>query len=315
MFEEIISALLNSEKIGIFTHVNPDGDALGSSYSLKLAMLSLGKKAEVYALPNADCAAKELTVGQDSTGLAMEECDLLAALDCADFLRLGIYSDFFKKHPNTIAIDHHITHKPFAGLWIAFPVSSTCEVMFTLYKEMGITLTKDIAHNLYIGLSSDTGNFKYPSTSSATLRIAADLIETGIDFAGISKRLFTIKSKEYYALMQIALNKLNFFDEGKICVLALSQEDFDLASLDESEATGIVTLPAGIEGVEVGVYIRARSTNEYKISLRSVNSVDVSKIAVVFGGGGHARASGYSAYNTSVNEITEKVIAEIEKQL
>lgn len=315
MFEKIISAFNNADKIGIFAHVNPDGDAMGSAYSLKLALMSLGKKAEVFLAAEPDVAPKNLIAGKELTGITVDDCDLLAALDCADSRRLGEYQDIFLNHPNTVAIDHHVTHQPYAKNWIMRDLSSTCEIMTELYEEMGIKLTKDIANNLYIGLSSDTGNFKYSCVTSDTFHAAARLIETGIDFAGISKKLFDTKRREYYNLMKIALDRLKFYEDGKVCVLYLTQDDFAKSGIEESEATGIVNLPSSIEGVMIGVFIRSRNDGEYKTSLRSADTVDVAKIAAKLGGGGHTRASGFSTYNISAEEITEMIITEVRKQI
>ena len=315
MYEEIISALTNAEKIGIFTHVNPDGDAMGSSYSLKLALRNIGKCAEVFLAPEPDAAPMSIVIGLEEKMLPIEQCDLLVALDCADSKRLGMYQDIFLNHPNTIAIDHHVTHQPYAKNWIMRDLSSTCELMTELYEEMGTEITRDIANNLYIGLSSDTGNFKYSCVTGDTLGAAAKLISTGIDFAAISKRLFDTKRREYYDLMKIALDRLEFYEDGKVCVLYLEQEDFVRSDIKESEATGIVTLPSSIECVMVGVYIRKRDDGECKVSLRSVDVIDVAKIAVKLGGGGHMRASGFSAFDKTAREITEMVIAEVKKQM
>ncbi len=315
MYDKIISALKGAKKVGIFTHISPDGDAMGSSYSLKLALQSIGKSAEVYLLPNADTKAQKLIIGQEQSGLKASECDLLVALDCADSKRLGEYEKFFISHPNTAAIDHHITHIPYAKLWIAYDISSTCEAMPKIIDSLGVQLTHDIAQNLYIGIATDTGSFKYSCVTPDTMRTAAVLLEAGIDNASISKQLFTVKSKEYYQFMQRALNKLQYFENGKICVLVVSQEDFELSGITEPQSSEIVSLPLSIEGTDVGVYIRSRGEGEYKISLRSSSSVDAAKIAAHFGGGGHIRASGYSAFNATPEEIIHTLINEIKKQL
>ena len=315
MFQTIISKLNKAENIGIFTHANPDGDAMGSAYSLKLVLKELGKEAEVYLLPNPDGMAYELILGKEITGLHKEDCDLLVALDCADSKRLDGYEEFFLAHPNTIAIDHHITHKHFAHATVVEDISSTCELMTILYAQMNYALSKEIAANLYTGMVCDTGNFKYSCTTPETLRRGADLIATGIDFAKISKRVFNTKPRSYYALMQTALNRLQFYQDGKVCALYLSEQDFQDAQIDESVATGIVTLPTGIEGVEVGIYLREREKGSYKVSLRSVEQVDVAAIAQTFGGGGHLRAAGYSVSDAAPEEIIAKAVSEIEKQL
>ena len=187
------------------------------------------------------CIRDRLIIGQEQSGLKASECYLLVALDCADSKRLGEYEKFFISHPNTAAIDHHITHIPYAKLWIAYDIYSTCEAMPKIIDSLGVQLTHDIAQNLYIGIATDTGSFKYSCVTPDTMRTAAVLLEAGIDNASISKQLFTVKSKEYYQFMQRALNKLQYFENGKICVLVVSQEDFELSGITESQSSEIVS--------------------------------------------------------------------------
>lgn len=311
MYKTIISALKKAKKIGIFTHVCPDGDAMGSSYSLKLVLHSMGKLAEVYLLPNADTKAYSLINGLEPTALKKEDCDLLIALDCADSKRLGEYEDFFLAFSNTAAVDHHVTHKPYSKIYAVPEVSSTCEAMYGLYKQLGVTVTGDIAQNLYVGLATDTGSFKYSCVTPDTMRTAADLIECGANHVCISRKMFGIKSKEYYCLMRTALDNLKYFDDGKICVLVLTQDNFDAVGLTEAMASEIVTLPLSVEGVAVGVYIRKRSDSEHKISLRSDGSINVADIAAGFGGGGHVCAAGYSVFDSDSEEIISILVSKI----
>ncbi len=316
MFQKINSKLAKAEKVGIFSHINPDGDAMGSAYSLKLALLGMGKKAEVFLLPNPDKNAEDIVYGKEKTEVEIKDCDLLAAVDCADIKRLGEYAEVFENHKNTISIDHHITHRKFAKETAVRDISSCCELMADLFETMGIELTKEIASNLYIGIVSDTGNFKYSCVSPDTLRVAANLLEKGIDGAAISKKMFDTKSVEYYNLMKTALGRLQVYEDGKVAILYLSQQDFDDANLDEGGAVGIVALPTSVEGVIVGVYIRQRGDKEYKISLRSVKDVDVAEVAETLGGGGHIRASGYSVNaDKPLETIKAEVLTEIKKQL
>lgn len=315
MFEEIIPCLLGAEKVGIFAHENPDGDALGSSYSLKLVLQNLGKRAEVYLSAKPDRQAYELVKGKKETGLKAADCDLLVAVDCAAPDRLGEHQELFVNHRNTVAIDHHVTHVRYAKKAVVEGCSSCCELMMGLYTEMGCAVDKDIAHNVYLGMVCDTGRFQFPDVTPNTLRVAAELVELGADFAAISKKIFDTKTKEYYALMERALNRLSFYEEGRVCALYLGMEDFEAAGIDDAGAGGIVTLPSSIEGVEVGIYVREREAGTYKVSLRSPKTVDVSAIAVALGGGGHVRASGYSVTGKTVPELLDEVLTEIKKQL
>ncbi len=310
----IITRLSEAKKIGIFAHENPDGDALGSGYSLKLVLQGMGKEAEVFLAENPDVMPYSLVHGKASAGLAPADCDLLVAVDCAEVRRLAKYQEVFQNHPNTIAIDHHITHLPYAKAQLVKDVSSCSEIMAEIYREMGISLTKEIADNLYLGMVCDTGRFQHQGVTSKTLRTAADLLDMGVSYAEISKKVFNTKSREYYALMQKALNGLQYFEDGKVCVLYLSQEDFASAGIEESGAGGIVTLPGSIDGVEVGIYIRERGENAYKVSLRSEGIVNVAEVAKELGGGGHVCASGYSVENKTVEELVKEVLSVIKKQ-
>lgn len=315
MFEHIIPLLETAEKVGIFAHENPDGDALGSSFSLKLVMQSLGKEAEVYLSSKPDKQAYEIVKGKEETGLKLEDCDLLVAVDCAAADRLGTHREFFERHKNSVAIDHHVTHVKYAKEVLVEDCSSCCELMYRLYSEMGISVTEDVAHNVYMGMVCDTGRFQFPDVTPDTLRVAADLVELGADFSEISKKIFDTKTREYYALMQTALNRLLYFEDGRVCALYLGMDDFETAGIDDAGAAGIVTMPSSIDGVEVGIYIREREKGSYKVSLRSPKTVDVSKVAMAMGGGGHVRASGYSVQGKNLHEMLDDVLREIRKQL
>lgn len=315
MFENLIPIINRAERVGLFAHTHPDGDAMGSSYAMSLALRSAGKQTRVFLLDCPDVQAHSLVIKGDEPQLSISDCDLLIALDCADSLRLGKYENAFLAHENTIAIDHHITHVPFAKSGTFFKeISSTCELIYILLSEMQIPVTKEIAANLYIGIVTDTGNFKYSGVTGDTLRTAAALLDTGIDFSAMAKTLFDTKPKVYYKLMSTAINKLQFICGCRAAVLYLSDEDFRTAGIAESAANGVVTIPGSIEGVEVGVYIRKRDGGEYKVSLRSNSYMDVAEVASAMGGGGHLRASGYSVYNKTVDEIIEELTEELDKR-
>lgn len=314
MFGELINAINKADKIAIFNHEHPDGDAFGSAYALKLALLSLGKEAEVFLRDgDEECREYPLIMGTEKSGLKIDECDLKIAVDCADKFRLGELQDFFTGA--TAAIDHHVTHDTFAQNTVVVPnAPATAEIIFDLIFELGIELTKEIANNLYLAMVCDTGNFKYSSTTPKTLRTAARLLETGIDFAGISKKIFDTKSFEYLKIYKRGIEKLELYGNGKIALLAFSDNDFEEEGIDEKDTDGITTMPASVEGVEVGIYIRQRGENEFKVSLRSNTSFDVAKTAVRFGGGGHVKASGFTL-KMSLDDVKIMVVGEIEKDL
>lgn len=313
MFEELKSAIKDAKKIAIFTHEHPDGDALGSSFALALALVSEGKSARVF-LDGKGEKTKEyhLICGKEKmSDIKASECDFKIALDCADFSRIALDGESFDG--KTAAIDHHITHKSYAAHTVVVDASATGEIIFDLLNEWKIEISPEIANNLYIAIACDTGNFKYSSTTPKTHRAAARLMECGADFAKISRELFYKKSPEYLALYKTALERLEFFCGGKACLMYLSDEDFSAAGLCDETAGDIVTLPTRIEGVEAGAYIRTRDEG-FKVSLRSNEYVDVAAIAKAFGGGGHIRAAGFSS-ELPLEELLVAIREKIESAL
>lgn len=312
MFEKLAEKIKKAEKIAIFNHEHPDGDALGSAYALKLALMSLGKRAEVFMRGGDDKSVEySLVSGSEPTGLEISDCDLKIAVDCAELARIGDISGLFTG--NTACIDHHRTHIEFSDTTVVVAdAPATGEIIYDLIRYMNITLTRGIANNLYIAIVCDTGNFKYASTSPKTMRTAAALMETGIDTAEISRKIFDTKTMEYLRLYAKSIDKLEIYGGGKIALLALTDEDFAAAGIDESAADGVVTLPRRVEGADVGVYIRQRGENEYKVSLRSNAETDVSAVAQKFGGGGHVRASGLTL-KMPLDEAKRTIVKAIEE--
>lgn len=308
MLEKIKSCILKSNKIAIFNHKNPDGDAMGSAFALKLALRSIGKHAEVF-LREGDCCRPEYSyiISGTDCELTAGECDLKIAVDSADFQRISDFAEYFTGE--TVALDHHVTHKPYAKYTYVLPdASSAGEVVYRLLRYMNIEITAAVAHNLYVAIASDTGSFKYSSTTPETHIIAAELISCGADVGQISKEIFDTKDFAYFKMLRTAIDKVELCADGKIAVLCLAKSDFEENDASEDTAGGIVTIPGKIKGVEVSVYIRERD-GEYKVSLRSSSShFDVAKTALFFGGGGHVRAAGFSLDAKSLDEAKKIVL-------
>lgn len=312
MFEEITEKLKNGHSIGIFVHINPDGDALGSAFSLKEVLKDMGKTADVFYCGSVEpCLKKIFSLDNNSDNdldIKSDNYDLLVALDCADINRLGEYKDYFAEHNNTAAIDHHITHVPYAQSTVVKEISSTCELIYDMYKEMRADISLTAAEYLYVGIMTDTGSFKFSCADGDTHRAAAELIDMGVDFAGLSKLIFDTKSKEYLQLYAYAINNTKFYLGGKAAVLRLSEDDFKRFGISEAAASAIVSVPGQIEGVKLGVYVRDRQ-GECKVSLRSSGEVNVSELACRFGGGGHICAAGYSVSAKDADSNIKELIS------
>ena len=313
MLEKLTEQIKDAQRIAIFNHINPDGDALGSAFGLKLILEKMGKQAEVF-LREGDDTLKEYEVlyKGEGTDLKTSDCDLKIAVDCADLDRLGALKECFTG--NTAAIDHHITHKAFADtVLVCADAPATGEIIFDVAQALGVKLTREIAYNLYAAIMCDTGSFKFSSTTAKTHIVAAELIKTGIDFAGLSKRLFDTKSVEYLNMYKKGIESLEMYLDGRVAMLYFSEQDFETAGIREADADGIVNLPNSIEGTEVGVYIRQRG-EAFKVSLRSNKTANVAEVATVFGGGGHERASGF-LIKKQLETVKKEIIEELKKVL
>jgi len=313
MFTEVIAKIKKAQKIAIFNHINPDGDAFGSAFGLKLALAAMGKQTKVFLREgDADCKEYKLLKGTEETGLEIEDCDLKIAVDCADLQRMGCFAERFVGE--TIAIDHHVTHKNFAKTTVVVAdAPATGEIIFDLVKALGVEINYDIAYNLYMAIVCDTGNFKFSSTTPKTHFAAAELMKTGIDFADMTKQLFDTKTVEYLNMYKKGIERLELYHENQIAVLGFSDTDFAEAGISEADADAIVNLPNSILGVDVGVYIRSRGEG-FKVSLRSNGKINVAEIAAGFGGGGHECASGFSM-NLPMDEVKKTVVEKIAKTM
>lgn len=311
--KDIVEKVKSAHKIAVFNHENPDGDALGSAYALKLILIALGKEAEVFLRPGDERTREyKLVRGAEKSTLSIEECDLKIAVDCADLKRLGSLKELFSG--NTAAIDHHMTHIKFAESTFVADAPATGEIIFDFAEELGVELTQDIAHNIYLAITCDTGSFKYSSTTPKTHLVASKLLEKGVDVGYISKCVFDTKSFDYFRAYRKGIDSLEIFEDGKIAILSITEQDFAELGVDETIIDGIVELPRSVEGAEVGVYIRQREDGAFKVSLRSNGDVDVAKTAVLFGGGGHIKASGFLA-RKELESVKTELITELRKQL
>ena len=310
---KVVDKIKNANCIAIFNHENPDGDALGSAYALKLILIAMGKKAEVFLREGDDNVREyKLIKGTENCGLKIEDCDLKIAVDCADIKRLGDLKESFCD--NTAAIDHHMTHSEFAdATYVDVNAPATGEIIYDFAVALGVELTHDIANNIYMAIACDTGSFKYSSTTPKTHMVAAKLLECGVDVGELSKQIFDTKSIGYFRAYRRGLDNLEIFEDGRIAVLAITEKDFAELGVDEKIIDGIVELPRAVEGADVGVYIRERKMGEFKVSLRSNSHVDVAKVAASFGGGGHKKASGCSL-SKPLDEVKKELVAEIIKQ-
>ena len=301
MLEKIAEKIRESERIFIFPHKSVDGDCLGSSYALKLALLNMGKQAEVIIEPT-DSVNRYTKLLKDATCDKFTP-DLMVAVDCGDLERLGTRKEMFETFADTVNIDHHGTNPGYAKLNHVDPDAAAAgELVYKLLIIMGAEITADIAFNLYTAISSDTGSFAYSNTTPQTHEIAGELIKTGINFPYINSYLFATNTLRELKLAEEALKTLETVCNGKIASVTVTKEVIEKYNVQDSELGGLVDYPKSLDTARIALYFKEKD-NGVKVRFRSKGD-DVAKIAVKFGGGGHVRASGC---------FIEKPLAEVKK--
>lgn len=317
MDKEIIKLIDQAGGVALFPHISADGDAIGSSLALGLALQNAGKKVVIYLEENIPSVYNflpgiELANFYNNSDDIM---DLNIALDTGDVGRLATRAEVFFKAPCTVNIDHHVTNTKFGHLNFVDPLSaSTGEIVYTLIKKMKLKIDIDIATCLYTAIATDTGGFKYGNTTAGTHRIAAELLETGIDIGELSQRIFDNTTYAKLKLTQKSIELLQLLENSKLAVVVLSLEDISSSYAKDEDCDGIVNIGRSIEGVEVSILIKQKNDNEVRVNLRSKAYVDVSEIASQFGGGGHKRAAGCTVEG-GLEEVKEKLINAVKDKL
>ena len=314
MFKDIAEKIEKAQNIIILTHINPDGDALGSSAGLKLALCKSGKNATV--LLEKEVPEMFSVFGKNfSWGEHKGECDLVISVDCGDKERLGEcskYVDMFE----TVNIDHHISNTLFGNVnYVDSKASAAGEIIYELISYLDIPVDSDIASMLYGAILTDTGGFMFSNTTVRTHKIAAELIGFGADFYNLNKKLMIEKDFKRQKVTAACIEKMEFFKDGKICVVVFDNEFTNKISMKDEELNGIAQVPRTVSGVEAGVLISEINKGTVKVSLRSDEIIDVAEVAEKFGGGGHKRASGIRFFGESTENVKQKIISELEKQL
>ncbi len=316
--------IVQSDKIILVTHIKPDGDALGSLLGLADVLRSMGKSVLCYLeeevpelyrfLPGAVLIETSFSAVRNFLRRAGESVAVIA-LDCGDMNRLGRSGSSLRKiHPFAV-IDHHKGNTGFGDVnWIEPHRSSTGEMIVALVDRLGVQLSPHAATCLYTALVTDTGSFRYASTSSHTYRVAASLVECGADPGKINEQLYDNYPLKRLLLMQQVLGTLRMFADDRIGVICVRRSMLEQTGASLSDTENFINLPRAVNTVQVAVFFK-EGENVISVSLRSRGDCDVSMVAARFGGGGHALASGFRAGGISLDDLQNKVLRELLLQL
>ncbi len=309
--EEVAEFLRKGKKAVICGHAMPDGDSVGSVLAMSFLFSGIGMENYVVTADPIPAIYNFLPGIENVKSIDgfPEDYDLAVILDCTDLSRLGDkLSAWIGKIPAIVNIDHHVSNQEFGSCNYVDPkAGATGEIIFELIKLMGVSLTKEMAVNLYAAIVMDTGSFRFDNTTDKTYEIAAELFRTGIKVTEINAHLFENKDLVHLKLLGYALTQLNTSADGRVAWVTIPIRVMqEFGALDE-HADGIINYPRMLESAEIGLLFREINPGIVKVGFRSKKLIDVNKLAAVFGGGGHPRASG-CIVEGDLGEVEGKVV-------
>lgn len=316
MMLQLTNELKNINSLAIAGHVRPDGDCVGSCLGLYNYVTSNFPhiKVDVYLeeIPSTFSYIKNTDIikYEYETDTIY---DLFVALDSADKERLGFSIEPFDAAKKTICIDHHVSNKGYANInRIESDAASTCEILFYLFDHEKIN--QDVAVALYTGIAHDTGIFRFSNTTERTMVAAGKLMSKGIPFSDIINDSFYEKSYVQNQILGRALLESVMFFQDTCIFAAITKKEMDFFNVKSHDMDGIVNQLLVTKGVECAIFMYEIGNHQYKVSLRSKQYLDVSKIASYFGGGGHIRAAGCTMVGT-VYDVINNLSKQIEEQM
>ena len=310
----IIDAINRASRIGIFTHMSPDGDAIGSSLALYLGLKQLKKEVDVITDEYSKCF-KFLPNIEDIKSKGDKSYDLAIAVDCATKGRLFDPKSSFDNSNMTVSIDHHISNTYYARLnYVEGNSPAVSKTLIKILKRLGVSINIEIGTCLMAGIITDSGGFRYSDVDDETFEFAANMLDVGVDISDIYYRTFDVKTRAQFELSKIATSRLKFYNKDRIAITYVTLKDMKSVKAQTGDHEGIVNVARNIEGVEVSIFLREDEDGTYKVSLRSNDNVNVSDVAELFGGGGHERAAG-CVFNCPLEEAIKKLLKEVNKVL
>ncbi len=308
--QKAAARLLKADFVVVGSHTQPDGDAIGSTLALTLALRSVG----VEAVPTLADVCPVPSTYRFLPGIALlvpfselKDVDVFVALDTASSSRLGDSASLAESASSVIVIDHHGDNQGFGAINVIDPTkAATAHMVWEFLSVLGAQPTQEIAQCCYTGLMTDTGRFSYANTTADALRCAAEMLEVGVDAAETARLLYQELSPAYLELEGRVLSRLTLANSGRVAWSWCTEEDFRETGAELSEVEGLPDAVRRIQGVDVVVMLRMID-GEIRGNLRSKTGFDVSAVARIFGGGGHVPAAGFT-YKGSIQTVLDRLL-------
>ena len=312
MIATIAQELKNNERFLLATHVNPDGDAIGSLGALALVLEGMGKQVVAYCqdevpeflrfLPYADRIVSEIS--------GLDRFEVAVVLDCGAFDRIGSAVEVLQHVGKIIHIDHHSSSGDFGQLNLVRPeCSSTAEILYEIFQAIPVSLTPEVAENIYTAILTDTGSFRFANTTARTLAIAAEMVSLGVAPEKVAGEIYDSMSPERIELLARSLNTLTLRSNGRVAAMHVSRRMLEETGTSLIDTDGFVNYPRAISSAEIAIFFREMAADEVNVSLRSRGGLDVAEFARIHGGGGHHNAAAFRL-GGSLSEVVEKVLTE-----
>lgn len=313
--DEIAKIIRGAKSVLIVTHTFPDGDALGSQLGLAHILKDMGKRVLLYGEDSISYLYEFLPCCTriDSEVPDPDEVDCAIALDCGDRFRLGKAVDKLLEIKPFIAIDHHAGHKAFGDLrWVVEGRASTGDMVYELSQYLGATVSLDAAYCLYTAIVSDTGSFKYASTTPDTFRIAGELVARGVNPEEVAGKLFDNFTESRLQLLQAVLSTLELYGAGQLAIISATRKMFELTGADKADTETFINYPRSLATVKVAALIK-EVDGAIGVSMRSKGrNHDVAEVARRFNGGGHRNAAGCKFRNgETLKEVRDLIFKEL----
>lgn len=306
---DFCSIVSRSSSVVIGTHLNPDGDALGSALAVSHYLDGLGIENEVlchHAPPRNLRFLPGVSRIRRAPRLEKHDLGIVVDLDAVD--RLGDVSPAFQACDKIIVVDHHVPHEAPGDLRIVDPEAcATAAILTKLFLQLAATFTPATATCLLTGIVTDTGSFRFRNTNAEAMGLASFLLASGADINIISEEVFQNKTEGGMRLLGLVLDNMKLVDEGRIVYSTILLDDFDRIGAKDEDTEGFVNELLGIETAQIAVLARETKPKRIRVSLRSRRTIDVAEVARQFGGGGHKNAAGCTLEGDIIPALGELV--------
>ncbi|MFZ5564664.1 MAG: DHH family phosphoesterase [Thermodesulfobacteriota bacterium] len=319
MYQTVSDHLKKIDTVLLASHTHPDGDAIGSLTALGAALLNMGKNVTLYNEHPVPAAYRFLPLSDCLVHAIPDPGKYEAAviLDCSKIERLGHLARTIGAVPLLINIDHHCSNDHFGGIQLVdCEACATAEIVYNLLKTMQADITREVAYGIYTGILTDTASFSFSNTQASAFAICGEMVNAGVDPQAVSKNVYITYSHERIRLMQMVLDTFALSPDGAVSVMLVTQEMIKKSGMKTENVGRVVNYAKHIENVRISALaLEEENHNEdlpagvsnFHVSLRSDGSVDVAKIAVGFGGGGHNKAAGFNI-TTTLSGVKETIL-------